>query len=81
MLHLTWPILYSRNRDFVYGLPLASPVTIARATGVVVGIILLAFSPVVPQIEAAFSNEFEMDMASGTHITRECASECLIFHT
>jgi hypothetical protein len=55
------------------------PVTVAQAAGVILQIILWAFGPVIRQIEMAFISGLEMDIPSGTHIARECASQCLTF--
>jgi hypothetical protein len=55
------------------------PITVAQAAGVILQIILGAFGPVIPQIERVFIDRLEMDIPSGIHIARECASQCLTF--
>jgi hypothetical protein len=80
MLHLTSNSLYEKNRSFLYRLPLASRITIARVTGVIPRISLLSLSQVVPEVVAALIGELEMDIPSGIHVSWERASQCLAFH-
>jgi hypothetical protein len=66
VLHHTWHILYQKNRDFLCRLPLALRTTIARAANAILRIIIMAFTPMIPEVEAAFIRQLELEIPSGT---------------